>query len=169
MLYARFTARLADSKPATASSASLHHIVQRDNESFRKYMARFTKATLLIPDLHPTITRHLLLVGLKPNAFLDSLYTDPPHNMDNLQARASRYMSIKENAETRKRKSQSQIPRESTRHLKRVRSSKYDRYTPLNATRETVLQEACSLELICLPRPGRPQPGADPTLQCSYH
>jgi len=169
MLCARFTARFADSKPAIASSASLHHIVQGDNESLRQYMARFTKATLLIPDLHPAVTRYALLVGLRPSEFLDSLYADPSHNMDSLRARSSRYMSIEENAEARKRKSQPQAPGESIRHPKRIRSGKYDRYTPLNTTRDTVLQEACNLELIRLPRPGRPQPGADPTLRCSYH
>jgi len=78
-------------------------------------------------------------------------------------------MSIEENAEAKKRKSQPQFAGESPRYQKRVRPGKYDCYTPLNATRETVLQEACNLELIRLPRPGRPQPGADPTLRCSYH
>lgn len=34
---------------------------------------------------------------------------------------------------------------------------------------EAVLQEACNLELISLPRLSRHQPGADPTLRCSYH
>jgi len=102
MLCARFTARFADSKPATASSASLYHVVQGENESLRQHLARFTKATLLIPDLHPAVTRHSLLVGLKPSAFLDSLYADPPPNMDSLRARAARYMAIEENADARK-------------------------------------------------------------------
>jgi len=40
---------------------------------------------------------------------------------------------------------------------------------PLNTTREVVVQEACSLDLIRLPRPGRSQPRPDPALRCSYH
>jgi len=58
---------------------------------------------------------------------------------------------------------------ENSRFQKRIKPGRYDRYTPLNATRETILQEACSLELIRLPRLGRPQPEADPTLRCNYH
>jgi len=76
-------------------------------------MARFTKVTLLIPDLHPAVTRHSLLVGLKLSAFLDSLYADPPPNMDSLRAPAARYMSIEENAEARKRKFQLLVAKES--------------------------------------------------------
>jgi len=102
MLYSRFTPRFADSKLASASSASLHHIVQGDNESLRHYMTYFTKVTLLIPDLYPAVTRHSLLVGLKHSAFLDSLYADPPPNMDSLRARTARHMSIEEYVDARK-------------------------------------------------------------------
>ena len=165
MLCARFTPRFADSKP----DDSLDHVVQRDNELLRQYMARFTKTTLLIPDFHSAVTRHSLLVGLKSSTFLDSLYADPTPNMDSLRARAARYMGIEENANARKQKFQPPIARESPRLQKKVRARKYDRYTPLNTTWETILLEACSLELIRLPHPGRPQPGADPTLRCNYH
>jgi len=116
MLYAKFTARFADSKLASASSPSLHNIVKGDNESLRQYMTQFTKAMLLIPDHHPAVTRHSLLVGLKPSAFLDSLYADPPQDMDSLRARTARYMSIKENVDARKRKSQPQAAGESSRY-----------------------------------------------------
>jgi len=95
-----------NSKLATTSSASLHHVVQGDNESLQRYMTRFKKATLLIPDLHPAMTRHSLLVGLKLSAFLDSLYADPPPYMNSLRARAARYMSSEENTDAKKRKHQ---------------------------------------------------------------
>jgi len=167
MLCARFTARFADSKPASTSSASLQNVVQGDNESLRHYMTRFTRATLSILDLHPAVARHSLLVGLKPGPFLESLYADPPPNMDSLRTRATRYMSIEKNTKARKRRPQSIT--EGQRSQKRVRPGRFDRYTSLNTTREAVLQETCSLDLIRLPRPGRSQPGADPTLRCSYH
>jgi len=148
MLCARFTARFADSKLTSASSASLHHVIQGDNESLRQYMTHFTKATLLIPDLHSAVTRHSLLVGLKPSALLDSLYADPPPNMDALRARAARYMSIEENANARKRNLQPQITKENPRLQKKVRPGRYNQYTPLNATWEAILQEACSRDLV---------------------
>jgi len=59
-------------------------------------------------------------MGLKPSAFLDSLYADPPPNMDSLRARAVRYMSIEENTDTRKRKFQPPVAMESPRLQKKV-------------------------------------------------
>jgi len=106
MLCARFTVRFADSKPTLTSSTSLQNVVQGDNESLGYYMTRFIKATLSIPDLHPAVTRHMLLVGLKPGPFLESLYADLPPNIDNLRIRVARYMSIEENTEARKRRPQ---------------------------------------------------------------
>jgi len=167
MLCARFTARFADSKPASTSSASLQNVVQGDNESLRHYMAQFTRATLSIPDLHPAVARHSLLVGLKPGPFLESLYADPPHNMDSLRTRAARYMTIEENTEARKRRPQSTV--EGQRSQKRARPGRFDRYTSLNTTREAVLQEACALDLIRLSRPEWSQSETDPVLRCSYH
>ena len=109
MLCVRFTARFADSKPASTSSASLQNVVKGDNESLWHYMARFTRATLSIPDLHPAVAWHSLLVGLKPGPFLESLYVDPPPNMDSLRTRTTRYISIEEITEARKRRPQSTI------------------------------------------------------------
>jgi len=93
MLCARFIAKFADNKSTTTSSASLQHVTQGDSEPLRPYMTWFTKATLAIPDLHLVVAMHALLVGLKPSPFLDTLYANPPLNMDNLRARAARYMS----------------------------------------------------------------------------
>jgi len=39
---------------------------------------------------------------MKPGPFLESLYANPPPNMDSLRTRAARYMSIEENTEARK-------------------------------------------------------------------
>jgi len=132
-------------------------------------MAQFTKATLAIPNLHPTVTMHALVVGLKPSPFLDTLYADPPPNMDSLRARAARYMSIEENEEARKRKSQPHTAGEGSWIPKRIKPGKYDRYTLLNATREVVLREACNLELVRLPRSRPSHLVADPSFRCNYH
>jgi len=60
----RFLARFADCKPVAATSASIHNIVQGETKSLRKFMARFAWATLNIPNLHPAVSMHALLVGL---------------------------------------------------------------------------------------------------------
>jgi len=94
-LCVQFTTRFADSKLIVASSTSLQHVTQGDFKSLRQYMAQFSTTTLGIPNLHPTVAIHLLLVGLKPIPFLDTLYENPPENMDNLRARTARYMNTR--------------------------------------------------------------------------
>jgi len=66
-------------------------------------MARFSKATLNIPDLHPIVAMHALLVGLHLGKFLDTLYTNPPANIDELRNRAARYINIDENVDVRRK------------------------------------------------------------------
>jgi len=83
----------------TIVSTSLHHVSQGRNEPLRQFMSRFTKACLNIPNLHPTIAMHAITVGLKPRLFLNTLYAEPPSNMDKLRARAAKYIAIVENAE----------------------------------------------------------------------
>ena len=72
--------------------------------------------------------------------------------MNGLRAKATRYMSIEENVEARKRKSQPHVAGRS-RFPKRSQPEWYNHYTALNATKKTVLQETCNLKLIQLSRP----------------
>jgi len=66
-------------------------------------MAKFSRATLNILDLHPTVFMHALSVGLRPRKFLNTLYVKPPKDMDQLRARATRYMNIEENVDAYKK------------------------------------------------------------------
>jgi len=164
-LCSKFIAWFVDSKPMTTVSASLHHVSQGRNEPLRQFMSRFTKAYFNIPNLHPVVAMHTITVGLKPDLFLNTLYTEPPSNMNELRARAAKYIAIKENAKASKR---AEAPSTLTR-AKRKRVSRYDAYTPLNASRDTIIQEAYNLELVCLPQPFQSPPNVDPTKRCWYH
>jgi len=64
-------------------------------------MTRFVKASLNIFDLHPTVEMHSIKVGLQLEP-LDSLYVEPPLNIDDLRTRATLYIIIKENVKVRK-------------------------------------------------------------------
>jgi len=94
---------------------------------------------------------HSLLVDLKPSPFSDTLYADPPENTDNLRDKAARYMSIEENVEARKRKSHQQAVMGSSRFTRRSWPGRFEHYTPLNASWEAILREACNFELVQLP------------------
>jgi len=62
-------------------------------------MARFAQTMLNILDLHSVVAMHILLVSVCLEKFLDTLYSVPPENMDQLRAKATRYISIEENAD----------------------------------------------------------------------
>jgi len=67
-------------------SASLHNVVQGEEEGLRQYMTQFAKATSNILNLHLVAAMHALLIGLCLRKFLDTLYVDPPINMDELRS-----------------------------------------------------------------------------------
>jgi len=52
-------------------------VVHGEEEGIGQYMARFTKATSDILDLHSVVVVHTLLIGLRSGKFLNTLYADP--------------------------------------------------------------------------------------------
>lgn len=75
---ARFLTQFADFKSMVTTSTSLQHITQGDVESLWQYITQFTKTSINIPNLHPMIGMHILLVGLRLEVSLDSLYVIHP-------------------------------------------------------------------------------------------
>jgi len=62
--------------------------------------------------------------------FLYTLYAKPPEDMDQLQARAAKYMSIEENANARKKAVKASTTAVFPGH-KRRRQGRFENYTPL--------------------------------------
>jgi len=78
--------------------------------------------------MHPTMSMQALPVGLCPEKFLDTLYVEPPEDMDQLRARMARLMSVEENANTRRRAMKA--PTSTTfSSIKRKRYGKFKNYT----------------------------------------
>jgi len=67
-----------------ATSTSLNNVVQWENESLQQYMAQFAKTSIHILNLHPTVAMHMLLMGFCIGKFFNTLYVNPPVNMDEL-------------------------------------------------------------------------------------
>lgn len=59
--------------------------------------------------------------------------------------------------------------RDKREHKSFKKLPKYDDYTPLNASREAILQEVCIINLLRLPPRGHTPKDADLTLHCWYH
>jgi len=83
--------------------------------------------------------------------------------MDELRARAAKYITIKENAKASNRAEAPSVPT----GVKRKKVGRYDAYTPLNANRDAIIQEAYNLELVRLAQPLQSLPNANPTKRWS--
>jgi len=93
----RFLARFTYCKLVASTLASLHNVVQGEIEGLRQFMTWFARATLNIPDLHPTSPCMPYWWGYVQRNSWTPYMRNPPKDMDQLRARATRYISIEEN------------------------------------------------------------------------
>ncbi|XP_020202173.1 uncharacterized protein LOC109787969 [Cajanus cajan] len=178
-----FSAQYATSRPHHITSAALSNLRQQDDESLRHFMEHFANVSIKIRNLNPEVALHSMLMALKPGPFVDSLCRHQPASMDELRARAAGYIQIEEHVEFRNSvrdsfttKGESSTRESSKAHIdqrsKRPRQSRgprYEFYTPLNAPRVNILEEANHADLISLPPPAHNLVNADKSKHCRYH
>jgi len=75
---------------------SLLNVKQEKGESLRTFMDRFRKVCIGIWNLNPEIAMHHLVSAILPGRFTESLIKRPPHDMDELRTRATKFMQIEE-------------------------------------------------------------------------
>jgi len=73
---------------------SLLNVEQEKGESLRTFMERFSKVCMGIRNLNPEIAMHHLVSTILPGRFTGSLIKQPPHDMDELITRATKFMQI---------------------------------------------------------------------------
>ncbi|XP_020206568.1 uncharacterized protein LOC109791660 [Cajanus cajan] len=181
-----FSAQYATSRPHHITSAALSNLRQRDDESLRCFMERFANISIKIRHLNPEVALHSMLMALKPGPFVDSLCRHQPANMDELRARAAGYIQMEEHAEFRntireslsnkgetsgsgKEKSKSYFTDQKSKKPRHTRGPRYDFYTPLNAPRVNILEEANHADLISLPPPAHNPPNTDKSKHFRFH
>ncbi|XP_020204068.1 uncharacterized protein LOC109789509 [Cajanus cajan] len=178
-----FSAQYATSRPHHITSVALSNLRQHDDESLRHFMEHFANISIKIRNLNPEVALHSMLMALKPGPFVDSLCRHQPASMDELRARATGYIQMEEHAEFRNsvrdsfpEKGESSTKEKSKTHFdqrsKRPRQSRgprYEFYTPLNAPRVNILEEANHADLISLPPPAHNPVNADKSKHCRYH
>jgi len=141
-------------------------------------MERFRKLTLRIKNLDPNVALHHLITTLRPGPFADSLCKKPTLDLDELRASAAKFMQLEELREFR---SQAQVGENVERGKGKEKNNsqqfkqrepkppRFAYYTPLNANRGRILEEALSADLIPslqkLPTPRN----ADTSKHCRYH
>jgi len=181
VLETKFTIQYATSRPHRTSSMSLLNVKQEKGESLRTFMGRFSKVCMGIRKLNPEIAMHHLISAILPGRFTESLIKRPPHDMDELRTRATKFMQIEEHIDYH-RKTQAEAyekEKEKTqRHSSPMartdrywlnRGPRFHNYTPLTVPRGKVLDEALQPELIPAPRQAQTPRNANTAKHCQYH
>ncbi|XP_020216880.1 uncharacterized protein LOC109800512 [Cajanus cajan] len=181
-LSSEFTLQFATSKPYRTTSLALTGIRQEKKESLRSFMDRFNKIAMEIGDLNPAVALDRLITALKPGPFVNSLCKKPPVDMNDLRRGAEKYMQMEELAETRNqarveetysKKEQGREPMKKTNadpsNARPPRGPRYTTYTPLNASRAKVLEQALVSEILVMPKRANTPPRADTAKSCRFH
>ena len=175
----KFTTQYATSRPHRTSSMSLFNVKQERGESLRTFMDRFSKVCMGIHNLNPDIAMHHLVSAILPGRFTESLIKWPPHSMDELRTRATKFMQIEEhiyyhrkahveNTNRGKGVRPPIIPTDRDRYRPN-RGPRFHSYTPLIVPRGKVLDEALQIELIPALKQSQTPPNADTSKRCQYH
>nr|KYP47294.1 hypothetical protein KK1_031088 [Cajanus cajan] len=183
-LVRRFTAQYATSRPHHVTSAALASLRQNDDEPPRAFMERFAATSVKIRNLNPEVALHAMLMALKLGPFVDSLCRESPRDMDELRARAAGYIRMEEHSAFHDQVRGKGPPKPEQGHKDKIkvnndnqfkkstranRGGRYDLYTPLNAPRVHILEEASNNNLLALPPPGHTPNNADKSKHCRYH
>ncbi|CAA0811514.1 Unknown protein, partial [Striga hermonthica] len=149
-----FTNQFASARKHEKTYLSLINVQQREEETLRAYIARYTRACVEVPSATEEIKADGLTRGLRPGPFRDSLSKRPAQSYDELLQRGGKYMNMEEAQadfliqDRRDKKQEPRPPRpddkKGGRENKRVDErgwkpgQRFDRYTPLTTPRGQV-------------------------------
>jgi len=158
-----FTTQFATSRPHHLTSITLVNIRQGRNESLQAFMDKFNQVALQIRNLNSEVTLHHMVTTLRSGPFADSLCKMPALNMNEMRVRAAKFMRLEElrdfggqikeephgeKVQARERPPFPPLPP----RQKEVRTPRFSNYTPLNANRGRILEEALSADFLPTPK-----------------
>jgi len=172
--------QFATSKPHRLTLLALVNIRQDKGETLRVFMERFGKLALQIRNLNPEVTLHHTVTALGFGSFADNLCMEPASSLYELRRRATKFMQLEELKEARNHARAEHIPEKARPRDNKLpplsyskqrddRPSKYAQYTPLNANRGRILEEALHTTLIHTPKKAPTPKDADTTKHCHFH
>jgi len=184
-LVSLFTMQFATSRPHHLTSIALVNIRQGRNESLRALMDRFNQVALQIRNLNSEVALHHMVTALRPGPFVDSLCKKPALDMNKTRVRATKFMLLEElrDFEGSTKVEHQVIPHQQDKARMRekpsfppplsrpreIRLPKFTTYTPLNANRGRILEEALRTDILPIPRRTATPKNADTTKHCRFH
>jgi len=184
-LVSLFTTQFATSRPRHLTSIALVNIRKGRSESLRAFMDQFNQVALQIRNLNSEVALHHMVTVLRPGPFVDSLCKKPALDMNEMRVRATKFMHLEElrdfggstkveyqavphqQDKARVREKPSLLPPLS--RSREIRSSKFIIYTPFNAYRGRILEEALSVDILPIPRRAATPKNADTTKHYRFH
>ncbi|KAL0428638.1 UNVERIFIED_CONTAM: hypothetical protein Slati_3038600 [Sesamum latifolium] len=138
--------------PKTASY--LFTVIQREHESLRDYVQRFSEAVVEVPHVNPELLVSIMQQNLRSGRFRESIAGKPPTTLDELLVRAEKYIRIEETSDVRtitpsKRRAEEEgghsrqhMSDNNQRERRYVPPPDITQYTPLKAPRAEILAVA---------------------------
>ncbi|XP_016178777.1 uncharacterized protein LOC107621258 [Arachis ipaensis] len=152
----------------------LNTIKQRQNESLKDYMTRFTKVVISIPDLHPEVRLHAIKSGLRPGKFQETIAVSKPKTLAEFREKAKGQIDIEELKQARKSDKTNYRDEEKVHNSKKnfKLTPRFDSYTQFNAKREDIIKEILNSKLIKPPRKAgtyQDTKHVDKSKYCTFH
>ncbi|XP_017428573.1 uncharacterized protein LOC108336613 [Vigna angularis] len=178
-----FRKQYAANRRPEMTAAELVNTKQEKDETLKAFMQRYNETARRVKDINHTFIISNLPSCLRPGYFAEQLYADPPASMEELQSTIAKFIRIEDLQNSRKKQQQDTSNHDSKKPAKRPTNdykpdrvprkesgwtSKYDRYTTLNALRAKVLEEALHAELLTVRRRATPK-NADSSKACRLH
>ncbi|KAL0295127.1 UNVERIFIED_CONTAM: hypothetical protein Sradi_6851200 [Sesamum radiatum] len=165
----RFLHHFAINKRYPKTASYLFIVIQREYESLREYVQRFSEAVLEVP-VNPELLASIMQQNLRRGRFRESIAGKPPASLDELLVRAEKYIRIEETPGIRtitpsKRRAEEEgghskrhVSDNNQRERRRVPPPDITQYTPLRASRAEILAVAERQGIVRRPLPMREDP-----------
>ncbi|XP_014519756.1 uncharacterized protein LOC106776801 [Vigna radiata var. radiata] len=176
-----FTEQFAACRPQDVTLVDLMNLKQGKEEPLRTFMDRFTKTVRRVRGLSVEMALQYVMPALRPGPFKESVYRTSPKTLEELRQRAADEARVEEMKQNYRREMQDAKDKSEGKQQGQPqrpggvkgrdgpRVPRFPQYTPLNAPRARILQEALSTQVMRTPQKRPTPPGADSSKHCLYH
>ncbi|CAA0819825.1 Unknown protein, partial [Striga hermonthica] len=183
-----FLNQFASARKHEKTYLSLINMQQKEGETLRQYVARYTKECVEVPSASEEIKAGGLTRGLRPGKCRDSLAKRPSRSFDELLERCNKFVNMEESeadflrSDKTKIKQVEEKPRQGDRRTApkesrvehRFRGPRYEHYRQLNAPKQEILEtmeKRGEEKLLAQPKPLPPPRkfSASKDRYCRYH